>query len=244
MSLPNVLVGLDGVSRSTGYPIVDEVARDRKFVEVELEHVNAHTKESTHHFSVLNTHTGDLYVDDSMLTVAVKCVLVALVSPVFAVARMWWYGAKALIVTGTVACKAIPLLGEAIKERDGKKAVASWKEVKTIPSKVGTCIAKVVAAPLYFIAMELGAMYGIFDPFNGREIVAHVEQHMNGGVSRKYDVRHADIEESLPLFKRIQDLYTKSQAFYLAYCFQPKGNLFSHPDEYKILQCHLPKICD
>jgi hypothetical protein len=137
---------------------------------------------------LMKKETGDLYWDEDVAPVAVKCALVFVATPLYTLGVMSWYALQ------------IPfdLLD---------------------PKKIVKDIWNVARVPIYALGMELALCYGLItlDLYGAREKEAAVESALWRGASYKEDLRMKNRGEN-----------DKVKAFYLAWCFQKRGNIRDH----------------
>jgi hypothetical protein len=84
---------------------------------------------------------------------------------------------------------------------------------------------QLVRSPLYGVAVQLTALYGILCPYEGRKREAQVEFAWQGGVSYREDFRKTKYPKEVSGWEACWRGAHDAQAFYLAYCFQVRGNL-------------------
>lgn len=154
---------------------------------------------------VVNTQTGALYWDEDQSLIAWKCFKVFCGAPFYIAGIMAWNFGKAFIE---------PL-----------RIGLAHREVVEIPKAVALDLWDVVRAPIYGLGMMLTALYGICDPYTGREYEATVENALMHEVSYKEDFRNKKREEVPDCWPELIYGIQNAQAFYLAYCFQIRGNI-------------------
>ncbi len=163
--------------------------------------------------SVEEIATGDLYIDDEPYVVAIKCALLIPGTPLLCVSKIIWHVLSIPINMICVAFETICLIGAFFQSGSKNQAFALFKtKIVQIAVNSKESILEVVKAPFYAIAMIAVAPYGIFNPYQARKIEAAIEKSWNHGIS-----------------------YKDENVFYLATCFQVRGNLLSAPARYRIL---------
>ncbi len=170
--------------------------------------------------------TGDLYLPEANYIVAVKCALVALGIPFYAAGKMAWYAVKTPLEIGILVFDKMFVLGKVLYECKFSEVVPEIRNAFTqISGTLGTGIFEIVKAPIFAIGCDLAAIYGIFRPYHGRKFEALIEHAWQQGASYKEDLRNVpprDGENCWTAF--VKDL-RDSHPFYLAHCFQVRGNV-------------------
>lgn len=170
--------------------------------------------------------TGDLYIDDPVYVVSLKCVLVALGLPFQAVAKAGWHAIKTSLQIGSIAFESISQIGKRMSEGFVCEAISEAFQFFVRGAKVlATGLFNIIKIPLFALGAEIAALYGIFKPYHGRKFEARIEKAWESGASYKEDVRNipppGNGESHLTaFFSGVRD----TPAFYLAHCFQVRGN--------------------
>jgi hypothetical protein len=157
--------------------------------------------------------TGELFIRDPLNTIRVKCVGIALLSPIFSAVRLMRSLYRTVLDTASAASRFFA----SFFEPDANTTESRLRVFSDWSHRMKDNILKIVTAPMLLIGMELGAMVGIFMPLEGRRIVAMAESIYNDAVGIKnqkcslYFVPGAD--------------QTSSDVCFLAQCFQPVGNM-------------------
>lgn len=167
---------------------------------------------------VLDMVTGDLYLKDPLCSVRIKSALITLFSCFYGAATM---GVEFVKVVWDVAKLALDIFCAL--------AQCSCSKVLTIVEQhfaadLGSDLFTLVASPLYWLGLELGAVIGIFAPYEGRKIMARIEMSWHRAKSYKEDFRFTPFIE-----KRNMSLYdvtgASSGACFIGFCLLVRGNL-------------------
>lgn len=165
-----------------------------------------------------NALTGELYLDEPMEVIASKCATLAFAIPFFTVGKMIWYAVKTPLEIGAIALQVLAGLvrGECppLKER-------GIEMLQTL----GNGLFEVVKAPFFGLAAEIAAIYGIFRPLPGRAIIARIEYGWQLGISYKNDCRDRLCFDQPNCWQAFLNDVTGDRAFYVARCFQVRGNV-------------------
>lgn len=82
-----------------------------------------------------------------------------------------------------------------------------------------------IKLPLYFLGMQVSALYGIINPLEGRALLAEWERALHDGKTRSQAAqRHVNLSEIDPLAQ----MFLKEEpewAGFIAFCMQPLGRL-------------------
>lgn len=178
-----------------------------------------------------DTRTGELYKggeidDDSSYVVRVKAIIASLVMPVFAISHMSWYGLKGIYEVGKSAKAAF----HNISQRPASLSMAAsiLKNGRTLvidsTSSLVRNFWRVVRTPFYAIATQAALSMTVFLGYEGRKWEAIVERSWQKD-SWKLDWRMMKAPESLGTWKAFVEDVRNAKACYLAFCFQPKGNI-------------------
>ncbi len=151
-------------------------------------------------WEILNLTTQLRYRQEPLLTIAIKCALLFLIGlPLYFLSYSFMELVRLPLVP-IVNCSPSAFIREA------------WK---------------IIQLPSLFLFMELSALYGIFDPLNGREALAKCEKVLHDGKTI-LDLEGRD-KRSRGALEQIQDLFFTAEpktAFFIAPCMQP---LLRHP---------------
>lgn len=170
--------------------------------------------------------TGELYLDEPQHSVAFKSFLVALATPLYTIAKMSWHTFKTPLEMSGIALHSIAPIGQLFYSgnfceaaKDTQRAFVQIFEV------FGTGLFEIVKAPLFALGCELAALYGIFKPYHGRKYEALIENAWQQGSSHKLDFRNINAREGESCLKAFFKDIQESRPFYLAHCFQVRGNI-------------------
>lgn len=161
--------------------------------------------------AVQNIATGELYNyedHNEAADVAMKCFCICVFSPVYA---LYVIAADLLLAL----LHTVLVIKEAFAEHtfvDFCKCLGEG-----FVSQVLDDLKMAALSPLFWVGVELGAIVGLLSPNDGREIVAKVERAWHRGATREDDLRHRTHVKEVPSLLH--------HTWFLAYCFQPRGNL-------------------
>ncbi len=182
--------------------------------------------QSTTRSSIVDRTTGDLYLDEKAYVVWVKCIAIMLGMPLYTLATIGWHLTKIPVVITVIAFDILKTVPSYCLENKMDKAWAHFKErvweIATLSAKE---IFEVVKAPFYMIAAESGALVGVFNPYLGRKWVGKIEYSWQNQRSYKEDFRVIPERPGESFWEAFVKDVIHSRAFYLAYCFQVRGNL-------------------
>lgn len=171
--------------------------------------------------SIVDRATGDLYYDEEVSVVWGKCVALTVGIPLYGMGMIAWHLVRTPLVVKWSLCNALvrwPFSTEDIRNK-------LWEDITRIPSEIMAGIWGVVKAPFYAIAMEASAFVGLVHPYLGRKWVAAVEHAWHDKISIKQSfVTLPERPNDNCLMSCIKDT-ALNKPFYLAGCFQVKGNL-------------------
>jgi len=158
------------------------------------------------------------YVHNSMRLISIKCALLVLGIPFFAVATMFIYFARTItLVIGTFS-RTIIALCHARSWSGVERICTDWLENTTeiiLQSALDT-----LKVPYLALKMQWCCLYGIFYPLEGRTMAAEAEKGMKR-VDRTKDLRCSKNLVS-DLFRFFTDKDSQT-CLYWAFCFQPIG---------------------
>lgn len=181
-----------------------------------------------------DTKTGNLYKDEPENVIASKCAGIVLALPFFTLGKVIWHICKTPFEITRIALDMLSKIGpQLMRCRFYEVAMnikqGCWEMLNTMT----TGLFEIVKAPLFFVAVELAALYGIIRPYYGRKFEALLEEAWQQGISFKKDFRFTPAggkKEGLDCISEgcVQGLFeTEPHAFYLAHCFQVRGNTSS-----------------
>lgn len=180
---------------------------------------------------IVDSKTGDLYWDESQDVIAEKCFRIFLGTPFYIAGVMGWNFAKAFIDPVRLGFNSAVQFAKDVKDKNAAEAISALikRSVVEIPKAsaqaIGADLWDVVRAPFYGLAMMFSALYGIYDPYVGREYEARVEHALMHNISYKEDFRTKKREAVKNCWPEFIYGIQNAQAFYLAYCFQIRGNI-------------------
>lgn len=170
--------------------------------------------------------TGNLYLDEPMDIVMVKCAFLVLGLPFFTFGKIGWHMARTPIEIGTICIDALTKIGpELALGHLYESAGQAHLSASRVAQAFGTGLFEVVKAPFYLIAAEFAAIYGIFKPYHGRRLEAAIEKAWQNGTSYKEDFRNIPARSGETCWQAFKTDIQIAHTFYLAHCFQVRGNV-------------------
>jgi hypothetical protein len=176
--------------------------------------------------AILDRTTGDLYLDEKEYVVRAKCLAIMLGMPFYTLSTIGWHLTKLPIVVAVVAFDALKQIPSRWCDLTLNAAWNGFREkVYQITVLSAKEVFEVVKAPFYFIAAECAACVGVVNPYLGRKWVGKVEYSWQNQRSYKEDFRKIPARPDESCWEAFVTDLIQSRAFYLAYCFQVRGNL-------------------
>ena len=191
-----------------------------------------------------DVRTKELYWDEPAYVIAMKCMGIILATPLYTVTYMAMNLAKLPLGIVAIAGTTLEKVGSLLKEHKIIDAASTfWKGIIIqLPKQAFTHIWNIVKSPLFALGIEFAAIYGIFDPFRGRAIEAKIEHAWQNNVLYKEDLRETQTPDTGSCWRNFVNDVTASQAFYLAWCFQVRGD--SNDDKhFKIIKREKVNCC-
>jgi hypothetical protein len=142
--------------------------------------------------------------------------------PIYVVGQLSWCTIKTAFEVGKTALDTLARVGQQLRQGEYCEGVTQvWRGLSQEMGILSHGLFEIIKAPLFGLGVELAALYGIFKPYHGRKFEAMIEKAWQQGASYKKDVRI----EPHPCNKKNcwEDFDTRP--FYLAYCFQVRGNV-------------------
>ncbi len=184
------------------------------------------TKKISNLSFIEDVKTGELYVNDSRFTVAVKCAGIALGTPFYAFGKICWYLVKTPIDMGVIALDAISkIFSHVCLGRLYEASSEAQRSFIQMAQTLGTGLFEVVKAPLFALGCELTAIYGLFKPYHARKFEAIIEKAWQQGASYKEDLRKIPARSGEDCWTAFVKDVRDAHPFYLAHCFQVRGNV-------------------
>lgn len=183
---------------------------------------------------VVHNPSGTLYKDEDQMTVAFKCFLLAMGNPLFAAAKSIWSLGKVVVGVAIVAIRCFAQIVSHAKEESAFSTLK--RHVLQISDLATQNMYRAFTAPLYALGVEVGALVGIFFPYEGRRIVARVESLSQEGQGIKQasclldDIKGGELRS----LDDLAEAFLRREVCFLAFCFQPRGSLKEEPDKYCI----------
>ena len=81
---------------------------------------------------------------------------------------------------------------------------------------------KIARIPFYFIALEYAALYGAFNPMEGRALFGKYESDLHDGKTRREAEQYKKESEASTVWDAIASIDNKT-SFFIGYCMQPIG---------------------
>lgn len=161
------------------------------------------------------------YRHDSMFVISIKCALITAAIPLFLAPNLLFHCVRTTVLVARTLFRSLFVLLTERNEGSLNKFVHDWTWEG--PAALLQGIRDFVKAPFCALDMAFCAFFGIFSPLEGRVLVAAAERRWRGS-KRKYDIKR--FEGNLRGF--FTDLFTNRHSkncFFMAYCFQPIGNV-------------------
>ncbi|MBY0529060.1 MAG: hypothetical protein K2P51_02605 [Rhabdochlamydiaceae bacterium] len=192
-----------------------------RFFNVKDPSTNEVTGTKSEFSSIVDRATGDLYYDEEAYAIWGKCVALTVGIPLYAAASIGWHLIRTPVVVKLTLFNALwqwPFANENMR--------AKIKEDLTqIPIEMTAGVCSIVKAPFYAIAMQASAFVGLVHPYLGRKWVAAVEHAWHDKISIKQSfVTLPERPNENCCISCIKDT-ALNKPFYLAGCFQVRGNL-------------------
>lgn len=175
---------------------------------------------------VIHNPTGTLYRDDSLYTVAIKCLILALTTPVFYGLKAIWHGFRIVLDTTVIASRFFYQLANRKSTGQACKEI-SEKTFQDLSQHLQHNLWRVVRAPFVIISIEAGALLGLISPYQGRRVVGFMEQIYNEDISIKESHCAVDafLSGNISSWSDLSEAFSKKEVCYLAPCFQSKGSI-------------------
>lgn len=172
--------------------------------------------------------SGDLYLDEGMPTVCLKCALLVLGLPFYTIGKMAWHVVKTpLDITAIALGTLYVMVGCFLATADMQEVFkfAMYGVIEALDT-AGYGLFEIVKAPLFGLGAELASLYGILKPYHGRKFESLIENAWECGASYRDDFRKIPArEEESTCEAFVKDLQS-GRPFYLAHCFPARGNTF------------------
>lgn len=167
----------------------------------------------------IDTRTNNRYRFESWYEASLKCTLIFLAMPHYYV---WTFVFN--IIRVPIYLIGIPMQHLAVYYQSGKINLKSAAE--KLAKALKNTVRNIAIAPLFAIAVQGSAFYGISFPSEGKQLIDKLEFEWNHRISKKRDFKYlSHFEPTMDLlFKSVMDT-EDSYTFYIAYCFQKLGNL-------------------
>lgn len=176
-----------------------------------------------------NRITGDLYFDEPASLIATKCAALALSILIYTALTMAWHAYQILRSIVIIALRLFEKMRTPLALHRCFEAIQILaSEMKPLPEIIKERLWCIMSAPLFGVMIQLAALCGLIRPFHMREVIAVIEKAWHRGISHKEDMRHLPQAERPDCASFCKDIHS-GREFYLAYCFQVRGNV-AHPN--------------
>ena len=185
---------------------------------------------------VIHNPTGTLYNDDSVCVVASKCLVLALAAPVFYTARAIWHASRIVVDTVVIASQFFHQLAR--RENSGPILKGlSERALQDLTSRIQHNLWRVVTTPFIIIGIEVGALWGVISPYEGRIIVGFMERLYNEDKSAKESncIINNFLSGNIGSWSDLLKAFSEKEVCYLARCFQPFGSI-SNTEKFQVVQ--------
>lgn len=176
---------------------------------------------------IKDTSTGDIYWSDDRSTVAGKCCLIFIGNIAATFVRCTYYFLKPTWKIPQIVMKAFADLAKIFSENTcqtlGDFAI---RVTIKLPLSLVKSVVGIARSIISGVLVEL-AIFAIFkDPYDARKYIAKIEYAMNLGYSYKVSIPNQFANcDGNSSFSEIHKMIRKTKSFYLAWCFQPRGNI-------------------
>lgn len=175
---------------------------------------------------IIDLKTRNYYSDEPDYILAVKCYLVAIVTPIYTMGKIAWHTCKMPIeITKIASATLLRASLYSLKCQYRFTAIVIQHGCWKIFDSLSIGLFEIIKAPLFGVGLELAALYGICKPYHGRKFVANIDRAWQRGYSFREDMRRI-IRPGDSSMTTASSLCDRSNPFFLAYCFQPRGNIF------------------
>lgn len=183
----------------------------------------------THRYT-LNERTREMWVPDSVSTVAFKCGLLTVGNPLYMAATMVYHAIKIPVdIIRVIGQLAVGILfAMEFREtfpRELSKTIE--KNFVDVVSSIVKDIWNIIRAPWFALGFEIAAIEGVVsDPFRARVKIGDIERNWNHGITRHNSC--AVQCARMPLapnvtYEDYQVCWQNTHTYYLAICMQKQG---------------------
>jgi hypothetical protein len=166
---------------------------------------------------ILDMVTGELYLNDPLCSVRIKCCLISTFSVLYGAAMMTAQFIKVVVGVARLALDVLRALCDCSCEKVFTAVQQHFN------GDLGSDLCTLALSPLYWLGLELGALIGaLYSPYEGRKIVTHIEMKWHRTDDYKMDPRFIPFIE-----KRNMALHeiVSPEACFLAFCFTVRGHM-------------------
>lgn len=177
---------------------------------------------------IKDSSTGDLYLNDDMVTAATKCAWIMLGVPIYTYIYMAFNLLRIPYDIYQIGKRTLEAFNTEWAQNNVGNAVAALATgiIWEIPRDVVLDLWNVVRAPFFAIAVFFAALYGVcVDAYVGRVYEAYIEHLWQHRVSRRQDFNYIQPPERMNDSEACMYKMQHASAFYFAYCMQIKGNM-------------------
>ncbi len=170
--------------------------------------------------------TGEMTLDEPHYVISIKCFLIALGMPFYAIGKMAWYTFKTPFEITAIATRAILEAGRQFAYGRFYEGFGGLSKAVSLSSeRLGYGLGEIVKAPLFGLGGVLAGLYGVVKPYHGRKIEAIIEHAWQNGASYKEDLRQVPARPGENCWEAFVKDVIDAHPFYLAHCFQVRGNI-------------------
>jgi hypothetical protein len=199
--------------------------------------LNAHMGTSRTYTYILDSKTGDLYLDETKATVAMKSYGIFLGAPIYAGLVIMGNLMHIALDVASIAWRVLSEFGETWKSKGALDALLSvvFAVVWEMPKSVALNIWGVVRTPMYAVGVMLAAAWGVVSPYEGRKMVGKIEKEWHDGLTYKDDFRMGKDDQFLSKMddcKRYGEDCSRcfgeikaGKVWFLGWCMQVRGNI-------------------
>lgn len=184
------------------------------------------TRQVTQLIYVEDVKTGEMYVHESQIVVACKCACIAIGLPFYTIGTICWHAVKTPIEIAMTAYETIVQVGRDLAQcKLGESIKTMGLGIVQSVQQLGHGVYEIGKSPVFALGCEAAAIYGIFKPYHGRKFEAKIEKAWQQGASYKEDLRCIPARPGENCWTAFVTDIKKTPAFYLAHCFQVRGNV-------------------
>ncbi len=177
-----------------------------------------------------DTTTGEFYLYDNHNgggDTFVKCVLIGLFSPFYAGAVIAVDIFRTLIAIAKVVVEAFSNLAQDFAYKGFCETLGNfvYNLANGTVEYIWPPVRQILMTPLFWVALEVGCLIGLFSPFDGRAFVARVQSAWFDGATFRDDPRYRAEHRARDANGRVvlngEDC--ENSVCFIAWCFLPRG---------------------